>query len=165
MMEKKQNLSDTPVITFNGIEHIRLAVVTASWNPEVTFSMRDAAVQYLTACGVIPENILCEEVPGSYELPLGAQTMLERDDIQGVVCIGCIIQGETRHFDFIADAVAHGIMQVTLQYNAPVSFGVLTTNNQQQALERAGGSHGNKGVEAASAVMAMLRLQRSAGIL
>jgi 6,7-dimethyl-8-ribityllumazine synthase len=164
-MEKKQNLSDTPVITFNGIEQIRVAVVTASWNPEVTYAMRDAALEYLKACGVDQENILNEEVPGSYELPLGAQTMLERDDIQGVVCIGCIIQGETRHFDFIAGAVAQGIMQVTLQYNAPVSFGVLTTNNQQQALERAGGRHGNKGIEAASAVMAMLRLQRSAGIL
>lgn len=164
-MEKKHNLSDVTLITFPGVESLRVAILTADWNPEVTHSMRDAANEYLLACGILPENIESETVPGSFELPLGARLMLDREDIDGVVCIGCIIQGETRHFDFIADAVANGIMRVTLEHNAPVSFGVLTTNDQNQALERAGGRHGNKGIEAAHAVMAMLRLKASGGQL
>jgi 6,7-dimethyl-8-ribityllumazine synthase len=160
MMDKKHNLSEVPLITFDGIDQVKVAIVTADWNPEVTLAMRDAANDYLLQCGVAKNHIITEAVPGSYELPLGAQIMLERGDIDGVVCIGCIIQGETRHFDFIADAVAQGIMQVNLEYHAPVSFGVLTTNNNDQALARAGGIHGNKGIEAASAVVSMLRLQR-----
>ncbi len=161
-MEKKQDLSEVPLVTFQGIEHVHVAVVTAAWNPEVTDSMRDAAIQYMIECGVQRDHIHIEEVPGSFELPLGAQTLFEnKDEVDGVVCIGCIIQGETRHFDFIADAVANGIMRVSLEYNAPVSFGVLTTNDQQQALERAGGKHGNKGIEAAHAVLSMIRLYRA----
>jgi len=164
-MEKKHNLSDVTLITFPGIESIRVAIVMADWNPEVTHAMRDAAIEYLLECGVLSSNILVESVPGSFELPLGARLMLDRDDIDGVVCIGCIIQGETRHFDFIADAVAHGIMKITLEHNSPVGFGVLTTLNQLQALERAGGKHGNKGIEAAHAAMAMLKLKASGGQL
>jgi 6,7-dimethyl-8-ribityllumazine synthase len=164
-MEKKHNLSEVTLVTFPGINSIRIAIVTADWNPDVTHSMRDAAIEYLLACGILRENILNEAVPGSFELPLGARLMLDREDIDGVVCIGCIIQGETKHFDFIANAVAHGIMKMALEHNAPVSFGVLTTQNQLQALDRAGGKHGNKGIEAAHAVMAMLKLKASGGQL
>jgi 6,7-dimethyl-8-ribityllumazine synthase len=162
---KKKNLSDVATAIIPGAKDLRIGMVTSMWNPEVTDSLHAAAKQHLLDSGIEPGNIIEERVPGSYELPLAAQFMLERDDIDGVVCLGCIIQGETRHFDFIADAVAHGIMQVNLNYNSPVSFGVLTTNDQQQALERSGGKHGNKGIEAASALLSMLKLKVTLGLI
>jgi 6,7-dimethyl-8-ribityllumazine synthase len=164
---KKINLSDVSTSHFPEAAALKIGVVTSLWNPEVTGAMRDAAIDYLVENGVAPGNIVSVDVPGSFELPLAAQYMLDEEAIDGVVCIGCIIQGETRHFDFIADAVAHGIMQVNLDYNAPVSFGVLTTDNQEQAIERAGGRHGNKGIEAAAAVLSMLKLKLkvSSGLL
>ncbi len=158
-MIKEKNLSEVPHIKIRGAEKLRVAIVTAGWNQVVTHSMRDAAEGYLLACGILSSNIIKYDVPGSFELPLGAQMVLEEGEADAVICIGCIIQGETRHFEFIADAVANGIMQVNIRYNAPVSFGVLTTDNHAQALDRAGGKHGNKGVEAAGAVMAMLHLR------
>ena len=95
-------------------------------------------------------------MPGSFELPLAAQWMAQVEEIDAVVCLGCVIQGETRHFDFICQAVAQGIIEVGLKYNKPVIFGVLTPSTQQQALDRAGGKHGNKGDEAAITAIKML---------
>lgn len=164
-MGKKKNLSDVESRLIPELKELRVGIVTSTWNPEVTDSLHSAARQHLLDCGIQSENIVETRVPGSYELPLAAQFMMEREDIDGVVCLGCIIQGETRHFDFIADAVAHGIMQVNLNYNSPVSFGVLTTNDHQQALERSGGKHGNKGIEAASALISMLKLKVTTGLL
>ena len=91
-------------------------------------------------------------------MSLGAQKMAQKADIDAVICIGCVIQGETKHFDFICDAVAHGITNVSLKYDKPVIFGVLTPNTQKQALDRAGGKHGNKGDEAAITAIKMLSL-------
>lgn len=108
--------------------------------------------------GAQPENILISFVPGSYELTLGAQLQLENANIDAVICLGCVIQGETRHFDFICDAVAQGITNLNIKYNKPVIFGVLTPNNQQ-AIDRAGGKHGNKGDEAAATAIKMLALK------
>ena len=102
------------------------------------------------------EHILRKQVPGSFELTLGAQWCAQQKEIDAVICLGCVIKGETRHFDFICDAVAQGITQVNLTYNKPVIFGVLTTQTQQQALDRAGGKHGNKGDEAAITAIKML---------
>ena len=109
--------------------------------------------------GIIRENIIRVDVPGSFELPFGAQIMAEKSEIDAVICIGCIIQGETKHFDFICAACAQGIMDVGLKYSKPVAFGVLTTNDNKQAMERAGGKHGNKGDEAAITVMKMLNIK------
>ena len=106
--------------------------------------------------GVKKENIIRKDVPGSFELSLGAQWMAEQNKIDAVICLGCVIQGETRHFDFICQAVAHGLTDVGLKYNKPVIFGVLTTDTQKQALDRAGGKHGNKGDEAAMTAIKML---------
>ncbi|HRZ50156.1 MAG TPA: 6,7-dimethyl-8-ribityllumazine synthase, partial [Bacteroidales bacterium] len=125
-MAKKKNLSEVTQVHLREPGRVRIAVVTSSWNPEVTGVLEQGAVAYLSEQGITPGNILVEKVPGSYELPLAARLMLNRGDIDGVVCLGCIIQGETRHFEFIAQAVAHGIMEVNLQATAPVSFGVLT---------------------------------------
>ena len=102
------------------------------------------------------KNIKVNYVPGSFELTLGAQFEAQKDDVHAVICLGCVIQGDTRHFDFICDAVANGITNVGLKYNKPVVFGVLTTDNLQQALDRAGGKHGNKGEEAAIVAIKML---------
>jgi 6,7-dimethyl-8-ribityllumazine synthase len=100
-------------------------------------------------------------VPGSYELTLGALNILEAQQTDAVICLGCVIQGETPHFTFICDAVANGIMQLNLTYKKPVIFGVLTTIDQQQAIDRSGGKHGNKGDEAAFTALKMIELQKS----
>jgi 6,7-dimethyl-8-ribityllumazine synthase len=137
----------------------KIIIVTSKWNLEVTGSMREAAVSALTEAGVLSENIILKDVPGTYELPLGAAWALEHEQVDAVICIGCVIQGETRHFDFICDACAKGIMEVGLHTNKPVIFGVLTPQNQEQALDRAGGKHGNKGIEAAETALKMLLLK------
>lgn len=135
----------------------KVAVVVSKWNNEITDTLYNGAEQVLLSAGVNPEHIHRVDVPGSYELPMGAALTLEKQtDLDGVICLGCVIQGETRHFEFISDAVAHGIMRVGLDYRKPVIFGVLTPDTDQQALDRAGGKYGNKGEEAAVALLEML---------
>ena len=119
--------------------------------------MRDGAIKVLVESGVDQGDIVINKVPGTFELPLAAQKLVELDFVDGVICIGCVIQGETKHFDFICQATANGIMNVGLKTNKPVMFGVLTTDNMEQALDRAGGKHGNKGEEAAYSLLMMLR--------
>jgi 6,7-dimethyl-8-ribityllumazine synthase len=134
----------------------RFAVVVAEWNEDVTEALYQGAAATLLRHGVIKENIIRKNVPGSFELPLGAQWMADRDEIDAIICLGCVIKGETPHFDFICQAVAHGITDVGLTTKKPVIFGVLTTINRQQALDRAGGKYGNKGEEAALTAIKML---------
>jgi 6,7-dimethyl-8-ribityllumazine synthase len=139
----------------------RIAIVVSKWNSEITEVLNQGALDILTHAGVRPENIRQYYVPGSYELPFGAQVALEKaHSPHGVICLGCVIQGETRHFDFISQAVSMGIMDVGLKYNKPVILGVLTPDNLQQAKDRAGGKFGNKGMEAAVALLDMLDLIR-----
>jgi len=136
-------------------------IVWAEWNEEITGAMRNGAIKTLVKHGVKPENIIVRAVPGSFELTLGAQWMAENTDVDAVICIGCVIQGETRHFDFICSAVAHGITDLNREFSTPFIFGVLTPNNQQQAIDRAGGKHGNKGDEAAITAIKMVALEKS----
>ena len=138
----------------------KLAIVVSKWNEKITGVLYQGALSVLTAAGVSPDHIDKYEVPGSYELPMGAQLALAKEAYDGVICLGCVIQGETRHFDFICDAVAQGITRVALDYNKPVIFGVLTPDTDQQAADRAGGKYGNKGEEAAVALLEMLDLAR-----
>ena len=156
MASSLKNLSDYNSNNLIDVSTKRFAVVVSEWNEEVTESLYSGTYQTLIQHGVRPEHILRKQVPGSFELTLGAQWCAQQDQIDAVICLGCVIQGETRHFDFICDAVAHGITQVSLKYNKPVIFGVLTPNTQQQALDRAGGKHGNKGDEAAITAIKML---------
>ncbi len=142
-----------------GAENMRFGIVVSEWNPDVTGALLEGALETLFKHHVDKENILVRTVPGSYELPLGAQFFMEYTNVQAVICLGCVIQGETRHFEFICQAVAQGIKDVSLKYNLPAIFGVLTTDNQQQALDRSGGKHGNKGVEAAQTAIKMLNLK------
>jgi 6,7-dimethyl-8-ribityllumazine synthase len=140
---------------------MRFGIVVSEWNHEITLALRDGAYNTLIKHGAEPDNILISFVPGSYELTLGAQLQLETQDVDAVICLGCVIQGETRHFDFICDAVAKGITDLNIKYKLPFIFGVLTPNNQQQAIDRAGGKHGNKGDEAAVTAIKMLSLRDS----
>jgi 6,7-dimethyl-8-ribityllumazine synthase len=138
------------------ISNKTFGIVVSEWNDQVTASLFSGAVDTLLKHGAKKDNIFKKTVPGSFELTLGAQWLAQLEEIDAVICLGCVIQGETRHFDFICDAVANGITQVGLKYNKPVIFGVLTPNNMQQALDRAGGKHGNKGDEAAITAVKML---------
>lgn len=158
MASNLKNLSDYSSKNIVDISNKTFAVIVSEWNEEVTESLYNGAIETLKQHGAHQSNIVRVDVPGSYELSLGAQKLAQREDVDAVICLGCVIQGETRHFDFICDAVAHGITNVSLKYDKPVIFGVLTTDNQKQAIERAGGKHGNKGDEAAITAIKMLAL-------
>jgi 6,7-dimethyl-8-ribityllumazine synthase len=134
----------------------KVAIVWAEWNEEITSAVKEGAFELLVKAGVNSKNIIQRSVPGTFELPLMAQYYARHLEVDGVICIGCVIQGETKHFDFICQAAANGIMEVGLKFNKPVIFGVLTTNTMQQAQDRAGGKHGNKGEEAAFTLLKML---------
>lgn len=134
----------------------KIAIVVASWNEEITESLYQGAVHSLISSGLEKSNIIRKDVPGTFELSLGGLWMAEQKDIDAVICLGCVIQGDTPHFDYICQAVAYGITEAGLQTKKPVIFGVLTTLNKTQALERAGGKFGNKGEEAAITALQML---------
>ncbi|MDA3911527.1 MAG: 6,7-dimethyl-8-ribityllumazine synthase [Bacteroidales bacterium] len=161
MSTQNRNLSDNHLDNYPNAKKWNFGVLTAEWNPEVTHALRDAAVKLLQENGVNPEHIVSQDVPGSFELIHGAKIMAETGRFDAIICFGCIIQGETRHFDFIAQGVTQGIADLNIKYNIPFVFGVLTTNDQQQALDRAGGKHGNKGDEAAAAALKMIQLKQS----
>lgn len=153
-----KSLSDFAHLEVHSAETFTFGIVVAQWNVTVTGALYDGAYQLLLDKGAKPENIKTIQVPGSFELTSGADLLLHDSSIDAVICLGCVIQGETRHFDFICDAVAHGITNVSLKYSKPVIFGVLTTDNQQQAEDRAGGIHGNKGEEAAITAIQMVKI-------
>jgi 6,7-dimethyl-8-ribityllumazine synthase len=138
------------------IPNARIGIAVSEWNEEVTLSLLDGALHLLKSTGILEDQITIVKVPGSYELILASQKLAQRSDIDAVITLGCVIQGETRHFDFICQAVANGISDVNLKFDKPVIFGVLTTDNQEQALARAGGEHGNKGEEAAYTALRMI---------
>lgn len=157
---KKTNLSEHAA-AFPKAHKYKVGIVVSEWNPTVTNALKEGALLTLVDHGVTESNIGIHHVPGSFELPLGAAMLLDADDeLDGVICLGCVIQGETRHFEFISQAVANGAMRVGLDYEVPVVFGVLTCDTMEQALDRSGGKHGNKGVEAAYTVLKMIELQR-----
>jgi 6,7-dimethyl-8-ribityllumazine synthase len=156
MASSLKNLSEYSNKNIGDISQKRFGIVVAEWNSEVTEALLKGAYDTLLKHGAKEENIVIKTVAGSYELSLGAQWLAERTDIDAVIALGCIIQGQTRHFDFISHAVAIGITEVNLKYNKPVIFGVLTTDNLAQAIDRSGGKHGNKGDEAAITAIKML---------
>ena len=161
MARKKKNLSKHDASKIPSAKGMKVAIVVSEWNPEITEALYNGAVETLTGYGCKAKNISRINVPGSFELPSAAQFIAEKKKVDAIICIGCVIQGETRHFDFICDAVANGIVNVSLKYNLPVIFGVLTPNNMQQAKARAGGKHGNKGVEAAVTAIKMAAMKKS----
>jgi 6,7-dimethyl-8-ribityllumazine synthase len=154
------NLSEYDEGRVPSAAEMRFGIVVSGWNSEITNSLLEGAVKTLKEHDVSDSDILVKHVPGSFELTLGAQFIAEYDDVDAVICLGCVIQGETPHFTFICQGVTQGITQLNLEYNIPFIFGVLTTNDRQQALDRAGGKLGNKGVEAAITAIKMASLQR-----
>jgi len=156
MASNQKNLSEHSNKNIRDMASKKIAIVVSEWNEEVTESLYQGAVDTLLQNGVSKSNIARKSVPGSFELTLGAQWMAEKEGVDAVICLGCVIQGETRHFDFICEAVANGITNVAIKYNKPVIFGVLTTDSQKQALDRSGGKYGNKGDEAAITAIKML---------
>lgn len=160
MSGKKKNLSDFDQGSDINASDVRVGVVVAEWNHDITSALLHGVVDTMKSFGVIDENIHVHYVPGSFELPMGAKLITASLQVDVVICLGCVIQGETRHFEFISNAVANGITQVGLDTNIPVVFGVLTTDNYQQAKDRAGGKHGNKGDEAGATAVKMAELKR-----
>jgi 6,7-dimethyl-8-ribityllumazine synthase len=161
MATSLKNLSDYNPEDVPSGKGMKIGIVVSEWNHEITSALLRGALVTLMKHGVAEENIRVEHVPGSFELPLGAQLMAESYNPDAVICLGCVIQGETRHFDFICQGVTRGITELNLKYGRPFIFGVLTTDNLSQARERAGGKHGNKGDEAAVTALRMVRLKNS----
>lgn len=153
-----KNLSDFSHIQVADASPYRFGIVVSQWNAQVTGALLNGAIEGLEKHGALPENIELIEVPGSYELISGADIILRNKQFDAVICLGCVIQGETPHFDFICDAVANGIANVAIKYNKPVIFGVLTTTTLEQATARSGGIHGNKGEEAAITAIQMANI-------
>jgi len=141
--------------------HFKVGIVVSEWNSTYTGGMLRGAQEVLTQAGVPEHAVRVHWVPGSYELPLGAQWLAERDDIDGVICIGSVIRGETAHFDYVCSAAAQGILRVNQDTGKPVMFCVLTDDTAEQAEARSGGVHGNKGIEAAVGLLKMLALRTS----
>ncbi len=133
----------------------KIGIVVSEWNADITNALLSGAKETLLKAGVLEDHIEVLYVPGSFELPWGARQIMKPGKKDAVICLGCIIQGETKHDEYIAAAVASGIMQLGLMSGIPVIFGVLTTNTEEQAKDRAGGKHGNKGSEAAVAALQM----------
>ena len=151
-----KNLSDHSSDHFVDISEKRFGLVVAEWNREITDVLSKGAYDTLLQHGALADHIYRNTVPGSFELTLGAQLLAQHEEIDAVICLGVVIKGDTKHDDYICHAVASGLTTVGLKYNKPVIFGLVTTNNLEQAWDRAGGQHGNKGVEAAAAAIHML---------
>ena len=154
------NFSEYDPDTVPDAEDLFFGIVVSDWNHEITWALLKEALITLRKHGVDDKRIVVSHVPGSFELPLGAQILADNSNADAVICLGCVIQGETPHFTYICQGVTQGIMQLNLDYNIPFIFGVLTTENRQQALDRAGGKHGNKGTEAALTAIKMAVFQR-----
>jgi len=154
------NLSDFNPSSVPDAGGFRFGIVVSDWNSKITYALLNGAVATLIKHGVADKDLVIRHVPGSFELTLGAQFLAEYDDLDGVICLGCVIQGETPHFTYICQGVTQGITQLNLEYNIPFIFGVLTKNTYQQAEDRAGGKLGNKGDEAAVTAIKMAALQR-----
>lgn len=158
MATANKNLSAYDKTTIPNAKDLRFGIVVSEWNGAITEGLYKGAMEALLDCGAKEENIVRWNVPGSFELPFGAKKMIESMELDAVIAIGSVIQGETKHFDFVCSATAQGIMDLNIRTQVPVIFCVLTDNNMQQAIDRSGGKHGNKGAEAAIAAIRMAGL-------
>lgn len=152
------NLSTYDEASVSNAEGKRFGVVVADWNSNITFKLLDGAIGAFTEHGVHPDDIIVKHVPGSFELIFAARQMAERAKVDAVIVLGCVVRGDTPHFDYVCQGVTQGIASLNLKYNIPFIFGMVTTNTMQQAEDRAGGIHGNKGVEGAITAIIMSQL-------
>jgi len=161
MATANTNLSTYDKTSIPNAKDFRFGIVVSEWNHDITEGMFQGAFEALKDCGAINENIVRWNVPGSFELIYGCKRMAESYDmLDAVIAIGSVIQGETKHFDYVCEAVAQGIKDLNVRGNIPVIFCVLTDNTMQQAIDRSGGKHGNKGTEAAIAAIKMAQLRK-----
>ncbi len=152
------NLSYYDKATIPNAKDFRFGIVVSEWNPEITQNLHKGAIATLIDCGAAAENIISWDVPGSFELIYGCKKMITSQKVDAIIAIGNVIQGETKHFDFVCEGVTQGIKDLNLSYDVPVIFCVLTDNTKQQSLDRSGGSLGNKGIECAVAAVKMAAL-------
>ncbi|NRR90552.1 6,7-dimethyl-8-ribityllumazine synthase [Winogradskyella undariae] len=165
MATANHNLSEYDKTTIPNAKDFRFGIVVSEWNDEVTEGLWQGAFDALLDCGAIKQNIVRWNVPGAFELTYGAARMSKSiyansGMLDAIIVIGCVIQGETKHFDFVCEGVTQGIKDLNVKGDIPVIFCVLTDNNKQQSLDRSGGIHGNKGTEAAIAAIKMATLRK-----
>ena len=160
MATANKNLSEYNKADLIDATDLKIGLVVSEWNDKVTNGLFQGAYDVLIDCGAKPENIVRWNVPGSFELIFGSKKMHQLEQFDAVIAIGCVIQGETKHFDFVCEGVTQGIKDLNLIYDVPTIFCVLTDNNEQQSIDRSGGIHGNKGTEAAVAALKMIALNK-----
>ncbi|KVV15962.1 6,7-dimethyl-8-ribityllumazine synthase [Flavobacterium sp. TAB 87] len=165
MATANKNLSEYDKNKLPKAKNFRFGVVVSEWNEKVTEGLYNGAYNALIDNEVHEQNIIRWNVPGSFELIYGAKKMLQTQNVDAVIVIGCVIQGETKHFDFVCEGVTQGIKDLNVQTDVPVIFCVLTDNNEQQSIDRSGGIHGNKGTEAAIAAIKMAFLRNQASLM
>jgi 6,7-dimethyl-8-ribityllumazine synthase len=155
------NLSAYDKDTIPNAKDFRFGIVVSEWNSDITDSLLQGALTTLIEHGALPKNIKTVYVPGSYELIYGSKHLIQNNELDAAIAIGNVIQGETKHFDFVCEAVTQGIKDINILYDVPTIFCVLTDNTKQQSIERSGGIHGNKGIECAIAAIKMAALKNS----
>lgn len=163
MASALHNLSSYNEQTVPSAEKMHFGIVVADWNEEITHALYEGCYDALIKHGALPENIHTSQVPGTFELPVAARMMASAKSVDGVICLGCVIKGETSHNEYINMAVANGLTQLSIASGKPFVFGVLTPNDWEQAKDRAGGKHGNKGIEAAITAIRMVDLKKNLG--
>lgn len=153
--------TSTPIFTEQKISDARVAIVRAKWNGHITEPLAEAARATLLESGFADEDVAVYEVPGAVELTFAASQLIETSSFDAIIVFGCVVRGDTPHFDYVCQSVTQGITALNADCDIPVIFGLLTVENEQQALERIGGSHGHKGIEAAHAAIDMIRFRRA----
>ena len=162
MATENKNLSNYDKNTIPNAKDFRFGIVVSEWNDNITEGLYKGTEAALLDCGTLPENIVRWNVPGSFELVYGAKKMIETQNVDCVITIGCVIKGETMHFEFVCEGVTQGVKDLNIQTDIPVIFCLLTDNTMQQSIDRSGDKHGNKGTEAAIAAIKMADLKRKA---
>ena len=152
------NLSHYDKTTIPDAKYFRFGIVVSEWNSEITKNLKKGTIDTLLECGALKENIVSWDVPGSFEIVFGCKKMIESQDLDAIIAIGNVIQGETKHFDFVCNGVTKGIVDLNIKFNTPIIFCVLTDSTRQQSIDRSGGKLGNKGVESAIAAIKMASL-------
>jgi len=157
MSTQNSDLSSYDISKVPSGVHLTIGLVVSNWNEEITEGLYTGAYKTLLDCGVLSNNIKRIDVPGSFELVFGSKKMIQ-SGVDVVIAIGCVIRGETEHFNYICQSVSKGIIDLNINFDTPVIFCVLTDNNKQQSIDRSGGKFGNKGVEASITALKLANL-------
>ncbi|MCP9237747.1 6,7-dimethyl-8-ribityllumazine synthase [Lewinella sp. JB7] len=164
MASARKNLSTYDDSTLPDAGPMTFGVIVADWNEDITHALYEGCYETLVKHGAKETNIHTVQVPGTFELPAAARILAGREKLDAIICLGCVIKGETKHDEYINNAVSQGLVNLSIATGKPCIFGVLTPNTHQQALDRAGGKHGNKGVEAAVTGIRMADLYRNSKV-